>query len=511
MSDNPTSLTASRRARELEELTDGKSVDLAVIGGGITGVGVALDAASRGLSVALVERGDLASGSSQASSRVIHGGTRYLASGGVGVAYESAIERTALMQRIAPHLVRPLPMLAPELADVRRRTRALTRAGLHLGDVVRRASGLGSATLPKPRRVSSAEAEALFPGLQREGLGGAMLSFDAQLEDDVRLVISVARTAADYGARILPRVEATAVGPDGVTCRDMLTGDPVRINARAVINATGVWAARLEPSLTMAMRRGAHLLVAADRLGNPRTALAVPKADRPEEVVFAIPQSDGLVLVGATDEPATSLEHTDVTADDVATLLTTINRALATELTEDDVVGRFAGLRPVLDPAKQNDLEKRHAVVVSDDGAVTVLGGKLTTYRKMAETAVDRVVAVHMMWAGECVTKNLPLVGAASVGRLESVGADARLVARYGLEAADVLALAEERPELLERVVPELPVIRAELVWAIRHELALTAEDLIDRRTRIGQTKYRAAGLAAARRQLEIAARRPVG
>lgn len=510
MLDHPTSLTAGRRARELTELADGQSVDLVVIGGGITGVGVALDAASRGLSVALLEQGDLASGSSQASSRVIHGGTRYLASGGVGVALESATERAALMQRIAPHLVRPLPMLVPELADVPGKTRRLTRAGLHLGDVVRRVTGLGSAILPKPRRVNAAEAESLFPGLRREDLGGAMLSFDAQLEDDVRLVIAVARTAAEYGARILPRVEATAVGAGGVTCRDSLTGDVLHIKSRAVINATGVWAARLEPSLTMTLRRGAHLLVPADRVGNPRTALAVPMAERSAEVVFAIPQSDGLVLVGATDRPATSLDHTDVSADDVATLLATINRALASELTEDDVVGRFVGLRPVLDPEKQNDLEKRHAVVVSDEGVVTVLGGKLTTYRKMAEDAVDRVVAVNMMWAGECQTKEAPLVGAASRVRLDSIDADQRLVRRYGLEAVDVLALAESRPELIERVVPELPVIRAELVWAIRHELALTAEDLIDRRTRIGQTKYREAGLAAARRVLEIAARRTV-
>lgn len=511
MSDNPTSLTAGRRAGELAELADGQSVDVVVIGGGITGVGVALDAAARGLSVALVERGDLAAGASGASSRVVHGGTRYLASGGVGVAYESATERALLMKRVAPHLVRPLPMLLPELSDVPRGTRRLARAGLHLGDVVRRASGLGGTLLPKPRRVNSAEAEGLFPGLRREELGGAMLSFDAQLEDDVRLVLAVARTAADYGARILTRVEATAVTADRVTCRDTLTDEQVDITTRAVVNATGVWAARLEPSLPVTLRRGAHLLVTADRVGNPRTALAVPVAGRPEELVFAIPQSDGLVLIGATDEPASSAEHTDVTADDVATLLTTINRALAVELTEDDVVGRYAGLRPVLDEKKRDDLEKRHAVVVSDDGVVSVLGGKLTTYRKMAENAVDRVVAVNMMWAGECLTRDLPLVGAASRGRLDAVDADQRLVRRYGMEAAEVLALGAERPELLERVVPALPVIRAELVWAIRHELALTAEDLIDRRTRIGHTVHREAGLDVARRLLEIAARRPVG
>lgn len=510
MPDNPTSLTAGRRAQELDELAGGQSVDLVVIGGGITGVGAALDAASRGLSVALLERGDLACGTSGASSRVIHGGTRYLASGGIGAAYESATERAALVQRIAPHLVRPLPILLPELAGQPRRTRHLTGAGLRLGDVVRRASGLGSALAPKPRRVSAAEAEGLFPGLRREEVGGAMLAFDTQLEDDVRLVIAVARTAADYGARILPRVEATGIGPDGVTCRDVLSGNLVQIKARGVINATGVWAARLEPSLTMTLRRGAHLLVPAELVGDPRTALAVPMADRPEQVVFAIPQSDGLVLVGATDQPAASRAHTDVSADDVATLLATINRALASALTEKDVVGRFAGLRPVLDSQKADDLEKHHAVVLSDSGVVTVLGGKLTTYRKMAEHAVDRVVAANMMWAGECLTKDLPLVGAASAGRLESVPAEKRLVRRYGLEAADVLALTERRPELRERVVPQLPAIRAELVWAIRHELALTAEDLIDRRTRIGQTQYRQAGLAVARRLLEIATRRPV-
>ncbi|WP_134323988.1 glycerol-3-phosphate dehydrogenase/oxidase [Cumulibacter soli] len=510
MSDPQTSLTASRRASELAELADGQAVDLLVVGGGITGVGIALDAASRGLSVALLERTDLAGGTSQSSSRVIHGGTRYLATGGLGIAYESASERAALMRRIAPHLVRPLPMLTPELPDVPRKTRQLTRLGLRLGDVVRRTSGLGSAVMPKPRRVSAAEAGGLFEGLSRDGVTGAMLSFDAQLEDDVRLVIAVARTAADYGARILTRVEALKVGPDSVLARDALSGAEVKIGARMVVNATGVWAPALEPSLNVALRRGAHLLVPGDLLGNPRTALAVPVADRPEEVVFAVPQSDGLVLVGATDTAAASLKHTDVSADDVAFLLSTINRALAVELTEDDVVGRFAALRPVFDTQKHGDLERQHAIVVSESRLVTVIGGKLTTYRKMAQDAVDRAIAAGMMWAGECLTKELPLLGAASEHALDAVDADRRLVRRYGLEATEVLALADGHPELRERVVPQLPVIRAELVWGIRHELALTAEDLIDRRTRIGQTRYREQGLAVARRLLDMAPHRPV-
>lgn len=500
-------MNVERRSRELAALPERGAVDVVVVGGGITGVGVALDAAARGLSVILLERDDLASGTSSHSSRVIHGGTRYLANGGVGLALESATERTALLQRIAPHLVRPMPMLIPDLVDTAARTRRLTRLGFRLGDVVRRGTGLRSSVLPKPRKVSAAEAEGLFPSLAREDVTGAMLSFDAQLEDDARLVIAVARTAAELGATILTRVAVTSMTDDGVDCVDELSGETFSINARVVISATGAWAGELEPTLKTGFRKGAHVLVPADRLGDPRTALAVSVDGRPAEVVFAIPQSDGLVLIGATDREALDADDGEVSDADVAELLTTINRALAVQLTADDVVGRFGGVRPVLADAKDGDLEKRHALVVTETGNVTIVGGKLTTYRRMAQDAVDRAVAANMMWAGECTTRELSLVGAASARRLDEINADERLVRRYGVEAPQVLALADDRPELLERVVPQLPVIRAELVWAMRHELAMTPEDLIDRRTRIGQTIYREEGLKVARRLLDMAVR----
>ncbi|WP_106848972.1 glycerol-3-phosphate dehydrogenase/oxidase [Blastococcus sp. Marseille-P5729] len=507
MSEIPGSLSASRRAQEIRALTESPEVDLVVIGGGITGVGVALDAVTRGLSVVLVERDDLASGTSGASSRVIHGGTRYLAGGGVGLAVESSAERTLLMQRIAPHLVRAMPMLVPELPDTSKRTRRLTRLGFHAGDLVRRVTGLRSAVLPPPRQVSAAEAEGLFPGLSREGLSGAVLSFDAQLEDDARLVIAVARTAAEHGATILTRVEARAIQDGQVHCVDHLTGDPLTIRANHVVNAAGVWASELEPALRLGYRKGVHLLVPAATLGRPRTALAVPISPRPDDVVFAIPQSDDLVLVGATDTEATSPDDIAVSDDDLRGLLGTINRALAVDLTIEDVVGRYAGVRPILAGDKHGDLEKRHAVVVSDAGSVTVLGGKLTTYRRMAEDAVDRLISANMLWAGECQTRDLPLVGAASLRRLSALGMDQRLIHRYGIEAHEVMALAASRPELRERVVPHLPVLRAELVWALEHELAITAEDLIDRRTRIGQTVYREPALEVARRLVDITVR----
>ncbi|WP_228389211.1 glycerol-3-phosphate dehydrogenase/oxidase [Cumulibacter manganitolerans] len=505
MYEHSTFLTASRRTATLSELAERPAVDVVVVGGGITGVGAALDAASRGLSVVLVERADLASGTSGASSRVIHGGTRYLAAGGVGLAWESAAERRLLLQRIAPHLVRPMPMLIPELGDTPARTRRLTRLGLHVGDVVRRTSGVSSRIIPKPRRVSTAEAEGLFPSLRRDDLSGAMLSFDAQLEDDARLVVAVARTAAEYGASILTRVEARTIDGGRVACVDTLTGTPLRLDARAVINATGVWAADLEPALHLTARKGVHLLVPAELLGSPRTALAVPVAGRPEHVAFAIPQSDGLMLIGVTDRPAASSDDVSVEAEDVASLLGTINRALAVQLRTEDVVGSYAGLRPVLEDEKDGDLERKHAIVVTDDGTVSVVGGKLTTYRRMAAEAVDRMVSANMMWAGECLTADIPLVGAASPRRLAEVDADERLVHRYGIEAPQVLALADGRAELLERVVPQLPVLRVELVWAIERELAMTAEDLIDRRTRIGQTRYRDEALKVARRLLDMA------
>lgn len=270
------SLTARRRDEELAALASGERVDVIVLGGGVTGAGIALDAASRGLSVALVEAVDLAYGTSRWSSKLVHGGLRYLAHGDVALAWESAVERDILLRRTAPHLTRALAQLFPSYAHSSRAGQAITAAGLHAGDALRRAAGTPASLLPRPRSIPAAQALALAPGLRRSGLRGGLLSFDGALTDDARLVIALARTAAAHGARILTRLAATQVTADRVLARDELTGEQVELRARQVVNATGVWAGRLVPSVRLRPSRGSHLVLDTRGTGLSETAVMVP-------------------------------------------------------------------------------------------------------------------------------------------------------------------------------------------------------------------------------------------
>jgi glycerol-3-phosphate dehydrogenase len=492
-----TSLNAARRAAELSVLAEGEPVDVVVVGGGITGVGVALDAASSGLSVALLERHDLAHGTSRWSSKLVHGGLRYLEHREWGLAWESARERARLMAWIAPHLVRPLPFVIPLHTGVAASKAAKTQVGLRIGDGLRIGARTSRRVLPPARRISALEARRLAPALAEEGLRSALLSWDGQLEDDARLVVAVARTAASFGARMITRAGVTAVRDDGVDAVDALTGSPFSVRARRVVVATGVWAGELGGDVALRPSRGSHLLVPAGRLGDPRAAVNVPVPGERGRWVFALPRTDGLVAIGLTDVPADGPipDEPLPSAAEEAELLSHASAALEVCLSPDDVVGRYAGLRPLLegDPAHPTaDLSRRHAVV--EDGAVlTVVGGKLTTYRAMAQDVVDRLTDAP------CRTARLPLVG---VG---PAAGPSRLVRRYGAEAAAVAALAEGRPELLEPVAPGVPACGAELLWGVRHELALGVDDLADRRTRAGLvTEWRSAVAAAAER-LELA------
>lgn len=487
-------LHAARRARDLEALAGGREVDVLVIGGGITGVGVALDAVTRGLSVALVERRDLAHGTSRWSTKLVHGGLRYLAKGDVAVAWESATERARIVETIAPHLVRALPFTVPLTRDLSRTAARLTATGLRAGDAMRAAAGTSGKRLPRMRQITAAEAVRWTPALDPDGLRGALLHWDAQLEDDARLVVALARTAARHGARILSYVEVDEVLSGGARARDVLTGATLELRARHVVNATGVWAAGLHPGLGLRPSAGAHLLVDASRLGDPAAAMSVPVPGAFGRFVFAIPRPDGLVLVGLTDEPFDGADIPDVpsvTEADEAFLLATISRALATPLTAEGVVGRYAGLRPLLDAGDgaTADVSRRHAVLTDPGtGMVTVVGGKLTTYRRMAQDAVDVVAARPGVAAGPCVTATLPAIGAGPAGAAPS-GAGApspRLVRRFGAEAAAVAALGADRPELLRPLVPGVPVTGAELLFAVTAEGALTLDDVLDRRTRAG-------------------------
>jgi glycerol-3-phosphate dehydrogenase len=503
MSDR-TALNAARRATDLTDLGDIGRVDVVVVGGGITGTGIALDAASRGLSVVLVEKHDLAFGTSRWSSKLVHGGLRYLATGNVGIARRSAVERGILMTRNAPHLVHAMPQLVPLLPSMSRAQRALVRTGFIAGDGLRILAGTKSSTLPRSRRIGVQQAVEMAPTVRRDGLDGALLAYDGQLIDDARLVAAVARTAAQHGARILTRVSATAAAGSSVELTDELTGESLELAARVVINATGVWAGEVDPSIKLRPSRGTHLVFDAATFGNPIAALTIPIPGEINRFVFAMPEQLGRVYLGLTDEdaPGPIPDEPEPTAAEVSFLLDTVNTALGTALGPDDVTGAYAGLRPLIDTGegRTSDLSRDHAVLESGSGVFSVVGGKLTEYRYMAEDTLDRALAARAITARPCRTRNLPLVGAPAnpVATLRAPAAlPGSLVARYGAESPNVIASARcERPT--EPVVDGIDVTRAEFEFAVTHEGALTVDDILDRRTRIG--------LVAADRERAVAA-----
>ncbi|MDI9835509.1 glycerol-3-phosphate dehydrogenase/oxidase [Streptomyces sp. KAU_LT] len=507
------SLSAARRARELSATVGGPAVDVLVVGLGATGAGAALDAAYRGLTVAAIDAHDLAFGTSRFSSKLIHGGLRYLASAQFDVAHESAVERGVLMERTAPHLVCAQPFVLPLTPLVSRAQSALAWAGFRAGDTLRLAARTARATLPAPRRLSAVETRHLAPALRAQGLRGGLLSWDGRLTDDARLVTAVARTAAAHGARVLTRVRALELGASGARVRDELTGEEGEIKARVVVNATGVWAGGLVEGIRIRPSRGTHLVLRSDRLGPLPAGLHVPVPGETNRFVLVLPQGDGRVYVGLTDEPVEGPvpDVPEVPETDIGFLLDVLGSVLDAPVGREDVVGAFAGLRPLLDTTAEDgsgatrtaDVSRRHAVLTSSEGVITVVGGKLTTYRRMAEDAVDAAVATGRIGAGPSPTASLPLVGAASPAALAAVRAPRRLVQRYGTEAAAVAALGARDPRLAEPLLPGHPVTAAELLWAVRHEGALDESDLLDRRTRVGLVPAdRTAALDAAREAL---------
>jgi glycerol-3-phosphate dehydrogenase len=507
------SLNAARRTRDLDWLDTTRQVDVLVIGGGVTGVGVALDAAARGLSVALVEKHDLAFGTSRWSSKLVHGGLRYLVSGHVGIAYESAVERGILMKTTAPHLVHPVPQVAPWLPQARFMQAALLRGAFLGGDVLRTFAHTSDDYLPHSRRISSAEILRYAPTLRPDGLRGGFLTWDGQLYDDARLVVAIARTAAQYGARVLTRCAATEVTGRGAVVVDQLSGRRIDVDAALVINATGIWADQVASGIKLRPSRGAHLVLPQSAFGGLSAVLTVPVPGELRRVVMAIPAPDGRVYVGLTDEEAPGpVSDVPVATDaEIDFLLNTISSAVQVPLTRADLLGTYAGLRPLLDMGhhrgedKTADISRRHAVITGTDGLVTIVGGKLTTYRRMAQDALDTGLAKSSLEARRpCLTHRIPLVGAADRVRLAAVRAPSRFVQRYGVEALDVIA---GDPALLKPVAPGLATTHAELHFAVRHEGALSADDLLDRRTRLGLSATdRALALPAAEAALQVSA-----
>ncbi|MGA8114860.1 MAG: glycerol-3-phosphate dehydrogenase/oxidase [Actinocatenispora sp.] len=503
-------LSAERRDRELGGLGDRGRVDVVVVGGGAVGTGVALDAAARGLSVVLLERGDLASGTSGASSKLIHGGLRYLARGDLPMAWESAREREVLMDRVAPHLVRPLPFLTPYGPGFASPHGGLATFGTHLADVLRRAAGSPRMQLPPPRRVTAAEARLLTPALRGEGLDGAVEHWDGQLIDDARLVVTLARTAAAYGASILTRCEVDRVSGGTVSGHDRRSGHRFEVTGSVVINATGVWAGRIDPAIRLRPSKGAHLVVPAALLGVPRAGLNVAVPGEHNRYVIVLPEPDGMVYVGLTDDAIDGEVPDDCQVEpaDLEFLLGVLRTALDLPISADDVVGGYAGMRPLIaDPHRTAggtaDLSRRHVVTDNGDRLISVVGGKLTTYRRMAADAVNRAVHDYQLRAGPSRTARLPLVGAAPRDRLGRIGGPPRLVQRYGAEATVVAALADRDPTLLSPVAPGLPVLGVELLFGALAEGAQDVSDLLDRRTRCGLVDgWSDAALPAARAAL---------
>ncbi len=486
--------------RRPEALTEGR-FDLLVLGGGITGAGVALDAATRGLRVALIDKGDFASGTTSVSSKLIHGGLRYLEHREFHLVYEALHERTRLLHN-APHLVRPLRFVLP-LYDGARVPGWKWRAGLLLYDVL---AGRGNIRRSRQKPLPLVARE--FPGLRRSGLRGGLEYYDAQ-EDDARLCLEVLRTAATNGAAVANYVEAVAFERQGGQVRgvrawDRMAGRELRIEARQVLNATGPWADALRRLAGEAdgpqqrPTKGVHLV--APGRGLAAAFLLLHPADG--RVFFVIPWL-GKTLVGTTDTACDDPpDHVAVTPQDVAYLLEGHNHYFSPPLATADLLSTFVGLRPLVRAGAggPSDLSREYRVATGPTGLITVSGGKYTTYRRMAEDITDTVVE-RLGLARRCRTRALRLDGApdepwerfepAAVARLCARGlfskeAARHLVSRYGRRADDVAACAEGNPELARPVVEGEPDVAAEFAYQRDFEMAQTPPDYLLRRTRLG-------------------------
>jgi glycerol-3-phosphate dehydrogenase len=497
------------------QMLESEPFDVVVIGGGVTGAGVALDAASRGFSVALVEKADFASGTSSRSSKLVHGGLRYLQNFDLGLVREALLERQ-LMVKLAPHLVRPLKLVVPAFGGAR--PDRLTGIGLNMYDVmatprlrVRRASRRAAAAgleeadwSPERHRViSGSEVLELLPALERRDPTGGYLFYDCQT-DDSRLVLTILGEAERFGAVCATRLEVTELAYEegraaGVCVRDLeQAGRRLLIRAENVVNATGVWADRIRPEElhseaevpTIRPSRGTHITISQRDL--PLVSGAIVPAGE-GRTIFALPWL-GRSLIGTTDNNYTGdVDRVHPDPDDITYLLDAVNRFFATELTPGAITGAFAGVRPLIssgDSRKSVDISRKAELYETSSGMVTITGGKLTTWRRMAKLAVDRLVEREGRLA-PCRTHEIPLGQMVAAERLTRVPGvpDASYVAlagRYGHDAEQVLALAAERPELAAPILSDQPDLRAEAVYAVRHEQARSLGDVLMRRTRLG-------------------------
>ncbi|WP_286929514.1 MULTISPECIES: glycerol-3-phosphate dehydrogenase/oxidase [Aeromicrobium] len=514
----PVALSPQHRQEALDALAS-EHLDILVIGGGVVGGGAALDAATRGLSVGLVEARDFASGTSSRSSKLVHGGLRYLEMLDFRLVAEALGERSLLIDKLAPHLVKPVPFLYPLTHRVWERFYA--GSGVALYDSMALLSGR-SRGVPRHRHLTRTGARRIMPGLRKDALVGALHYYDGQV-DDARHTMFLSRTAAAYGAHVASRTRVIDLVREadrvvGARVKDLESGREIEIRARQVVNATGVWTDETQSfaaergQFNVRASKGIHLVVPRDRIrGESGLILRTEKS-----VLFVIPWGRHWII-GTTDTDwSLSKDHPAASAKDIAYLLEEVNKVLVEPLLAEDVEGVYAGLRPLLagEDEATSKLSREHAVSTSVKGLVVIAGGKYTTYRVMAKDAID--AAVQQMGSlldrrvPECVTDDIPLLGADGYSALWNqrqalaaqhglgVGRIEHLLNRFGTLATEVLDLIADRPDLAEPLTGADDYLRAEVVYGVTHEGARHLDDILARRTRISiETFHRGTECAA--------------
>ena len=496
-------LGPSQREGALAALAD-HEFDVLVIGGGVTGAGCALDAASRGLSVALIEMRDWASGTSSRSGKLFHGGLRYLEQFNFGLVREALKERGLMLEKLCPHLVRPIEFIYP--IEHRIWERAYMGAGLFLYDTIG-----GAGAVPRHKQLSRKQVLERAPGLSRKSLVGGISFFDAQV-DDSRHTLELVRTAAAYGAVAATALKVIGISHDqtgavnGVNVKDLENGSQFHISAKTVINATGVWTDSLQKmaggnsDFSVQASKGVHILVPRDRIDSEVSVFV-----RAEDSVLFIRTWGAHWLIGTTDTPwELGLDHPAASATDIEYLLRNVNRVLNVELTVDDIDGVYAGLRPLIKGKEgaTSDLSREHAVETSVPGFTTIAGGKYTTYRVMAEDAVNAAI-VDLESRGlvqgvpQSETEDILLIGATNFDQVQTelraagknFGLNAKgiehLLGRYGSMVGDLVSILKYRPELAQPVAGGAGYLRVEALYAVTHEGALHIDDILTRRTHL--------------------------
>ena len=474
--------------------------DILVIGGGVNGVGAALDAAARGLKVALIEAQDIAAGTSSRSSKLIHGGLRYLEQYDFKLVREALHERELMVSTLCPHLVKPVGFLFPLTEKLKERT--YVGAGLALYDALR---GFQRA-LPWHKHLSQKQINEIAPSLRHDLVTGAIKYFDAQV-DDARHTMAVARTAARHGAIIATRVSAESLIREGkrvvgVNALDLESGKKIKIKAGATVMCAGVWSDQLHekfeltPGYNVTMSKGAHIVVPGSAIKSDAGIIV----KTPVSVLFLIPWADKWI-VGTTDTPYEGdRAEPFATKEDVQYILDQANRVLKPKLKAEEIIGVYAGLRPLVANKKSattTKLSREHTVDRPVAGFVSIAGGKYTTYRVMAKDVIDRAVIELRRLTKESVTEKLPLVGADGYFALEQqkdriaqesgldVATVTHLLNRHGSLISEILEIIEDQPKLAAKLDSDLPYIKAEIVYAASHEGARSVDDVISRRTRL--------------------------